>query len=78
MNERIRNITDELHNEARARYALALDANYHAATVGMSKTTVVALRHFALAILGSPYLRVTNRRWNEDVIAWLATLETCK
>jgi len=75
MDKELRKITDGLHGEAQARYALALDANYHAATAGMSPSSIDALRHYAMSILGSPYLRVTNRRWNEDVIAWLATLD---
>jgi len=75
MNDKLRTITDKLHNEAQARYALALDANYRTATTSMSQSSLDALRHYALAMLGSPYLRVTNRRWSEDVTAWLATLD---
>jgi hypothetical protein len=78
MNNELRSITDRLHLEAQARYALALDDNYHTVTAGMPQSSLDALRHYALAILGSPYLRVTNRRWGEDVIAWLATLEQCR
>ena len=75
MDKELRKITDKLHNEAQARYALALGVQYHAVTAGMSKSSIVALRHYALAVLGSPYLRVTNRRWNDEVVAWLAGLE---
>jgi hypothetical protein len=74
MNKDLKEITDKLHDEAQARYALALNADYHAAAAALSQTSIVALRHYALAVLGSPYLRVTNRRWNESITAWLMSL----
>ena len=75
MDKELREITEPGHDCAQAHYALALDAQYHRAVGRMSKSSVTALRHYALAVLGSPYLRVTNRNWSDEVVAWLATLE---
>ena len=75
MDQDLKTLTDQFHNEAQARYALSLDAAYRTATVEMSPTSIASLRKVALAVLGSPYLRVTNRRWPAPVVAWLVTLE---
>ena len=42
------------------------------ATQGVGETTKQALIREAMALCGSPYHRVTRRRWNEDQLAFLA------
>lgn len=75
MNTQIRERTDRLHADALARYALALDDGYQAATRGWSVSNTGKLRRMALALLGSPYHRINERAWSDPVMDWLLSLE---
>jgi hypothetical protein len=74
MNQQIRLKAEMKHNAAQDRYALALNDDYRKAINGRSKSHAISLRKMALALLGSPFCRVSNRKWNEDALAWLLAL----
>lgn len=75
MNQEIRLKAQLAHDEACAKYAQAIQDNgYQAAVDGLSRRNVERLRLFALALLGSPFSRVTNQRWSDAARAWLLSL----
>lgn len=75
MNTQLRERTDQLHADALTRYALALDERYQAATRGWSVSNTGKLRRMALSILGSPYHRINERAWSDQVMDWLLSLK---
>ena len=74
MDKEIRFKAQLAHDTASARYALALDNDYQAVVAGRLQSYVRALRSMALALLGSPFCRVTHRKWSGAVKSWLLSL----
>ncbi len=62
------------HDAASARYALALNNDYQVVISERPQSYVRALRSMALALLGSPFCRVTHRKWSDVTKDWLLSL----
>ena len=74
MDKEIRFKAQLAHDTASARYALALDSDYQVAVDGRPPSYVQAFRSMALALLGSPFCRVTHRKWGKEAKSWLLSL----
>lgn len=75
MDQQIRLKAQLIHDDACARYAQAIRTNaYQQVANGLSRRSIERLRLFALALLGSPFCRVTNQRWNKAAREWLLSL----
>lgn len=74
MDSEIRFKAEMAHDRASARYASALNKEYQAAVSGRSRSHIQKLRLMALALLGSPFCRVTHQRWDNKAKSWLLSL----
>ena len=74
MNEQIRVKAQEAHNNAMSKMAVAMNEQYDRLIKDRPASYIQALHTMALALLGSPFCRVTHRKWNQDVLDWLLSL----
>jgi hypothetical protein len=73
MDERIEKAADRQWIRARRRYERLCDVElYGKAVEGKSPTYVDAILREAWALCGSPYARITRRRWSEAALRFLA------
>lgn len=74
MDSKIRLKAEMAHDEANACYATALNREYQTAVSGHSRSYIQKLRLMALALLGSPFCRVTHQQWDDKAKSWLLSL----
>jgi hypothetical protein len=74
VNKEIKEKAQAAHIDALKRLVLAMCTDYEQLTKGRTGSYFQSLHTMALALLGSPFCRVTHRKWSDEARAWLLSL----
>lgn len=74
MDKEIKDKAQAAHVDALNKLVLAMGPDYEQFTEGRTESYFRSLHAMALALLGSPFCRVTHRKWSKEAKEWLLSL----